>query len=132
MSTTEPTKPQVGVARDLQIEARSERGVAMSESHYRRIQDRIRRSAGSHSASIWLALALAFFGVATTVWITVFTVTLLPNAKGQMETTGWACIVLIAVCVAAHFTTFRERRSTADDICYEMDTYCQRTSREDT
>jgi hypothetical protein len=131
MSTTEPTKPQVGVARDLQIETRSERGVAMSESHYRRIQTRIRRSTGSHSASIWLALALAFVGVGATIWITVFTVTLLPNARGQMETAGWACVVLIVVCVAAHLTTYRDRRSTADDICHEMDTYCQRPSRDD-
>jgi hypothetical protein len=95
----------------------------MSAPQYERIQQKIRDSAESSNASIWLALALTFGGIAATLWVTVAATDMTADVKGKLEVGGWASIALLVVLVAVHLVKHAQHRTLVEDIIKEMDTY---------
>lgn len=116
------------VANKLRIESREEKAVALGESHYQRIQRKIRGSVGLTSASLWLAAAFTFLGAALGGWITVASIPVqntasVEAARGKVWVALAACVVLTIVCAIGHIGWYRNQRRAGDDICDEMDTY---------
>lgn len=103
--------------------AQSGPSIAMSAPQYERIQQKIRDSAESSNASIWLALALTFGGIAATLWVTVAATDMTADVKGKLEVGGWASIALLVVLVAVHLVKHAQHRTLVEDIIKEMDTY---------
>jgi len=116
--------------RKLSFEPRSEPGVGMSKNGYLRIQDRIKREVGGHHASLWLAVAFAFFGVATTLVVTMLSVKLDSAKETGFMVATVASGIVIALCIAMHIVGFSQRKEKAKDICAEMDTYCTKGGRD--
>lgn len=102
--------------------------VAMTDRHYKRVQDRVRKEIkGTHTASIWVALALAAFGVMATLIVTAaFAGITNATEKGKLETAAWAAGIVVAIFVVVHLVTRKEADVRAEDVIAEMDTYCYR------
>lgn len=118
------------VANKLKIESREEKGVALGESHYERIQRKIRESVGLTTASLWLAAGLTFLGAALGGLITLLSIpaedtAAVEAARGKVWVALAACVVLTLVCVIGHVGWYRNQRSVGEDICDEMDTYAR-------
>ena len=130
MSTANPTPPprfQAGT-QSVTVEQRP-LAVAMTDGHYKRVQQRVRKEIkGTHTASIWVALALAAFGVLAALVITA-AITEIPDAakKGELEVAAWAAGGFVLAFVLVHVLTYRDAEDRADDVIAEMDTYCYRT-----
>ncbi len=106
--------------------------VAMSEQHYERIQERIRREVrGTHTSSIWLALGLAVAGVGATLLVTISSATLSAAAKGKLEVAAWACLVVTLIFMVFHFVMWHDAKNRADDVISEMDTYNYRRAEDE-
>jgi H+/gluconate symporter-like permease len=102
--------------------------VAMTDRHYKRVQERVRKEIkGTHTASIWIALALAAFGVMTTLIVTAaFTEITSATEKGKLETSAWAAVIVVVIFVVVHLVTRKDGDVQANDVIAEMDTYCYR------
>jgi hypothetical protein len=125
---TDSAKPSIDIPHTLTVEQRKQRAATMPETQYERVQGRIRKETKvSHVSSVWVALAFAAFGVGTTILITVeSTDNLGAELRGKLEVAGWASLVVIGLCLLAHFMTRSGGASVGDDICDEMDTACGR------
>ena len=123
------TDTKVGHTLTLDTE-KSERGLAMSEQQYERIQSRIGDGVSKGSAtSIWLALAFAFIGFAASAVLAL--VTLDPSVvsatvRGRLQAGAVGAGVAAALCLLAHGSKWLKDRKNAHDICHEMDIYCHR------
>ena len=123
------TDTKVGHTLTLDTE-KSERGLAMSEQQYERIQSRISDevSKGS-STSIWLALAFAFVGLAASAVLALETLdpdVVSATVRGRLQAGAGGAGVAALLCLLAHCSKWMKDRRKAHDICHEMDIYCHR------
>jgi hypothetical protein len=85
--------------------------VAMTDEHYRRITERIRREIkGSLTISLWIAIALSAVTLGVSLVITVQSASLSEGVQGEMEVSYWACFGFAVFCCFVH-------RMTAKDGC---------------
>jgi hypothetical protein len=138
MTTTDPAGADLagvdsGVSHRLTFDKeQSDRGVAMSEPQYERIQNRIHHEVGRGSAtSIWLALAFAFVGFGTTLMLTLATLdpkVVSPTTKGRLQGLLIGAAAVAGLCLVMHLGKWMRDRRIGHDICHEMDIYCHRVA----
>jgi hypothetical protein len=116
---------QAAVPNTLMVTPREDPGVVISETHYKRIQKRIREGVGDATSSIWLALALAALGIGVTLVVTVISTDMDAETKGKTEVAAWASLALTVAFVVFHFAQRRTKKNLAEDICDDMDTHCR-------
>jgi hypothetical protein len=101
--------------------------VAMTDEHYKRVQQRIRREIrGSHTSSIWLAISLMVLGVFATLWIAVWSTNPGGAERGKLEVAAWGCLAVASLAGFVHYRVWKDARNRAQDVIDEMDTYCYR------
>jgi hypothetical protein len=112
---------------------KEEPGVAMSETQYERIQNRVRKEvAGGAASSIWLALAFAFasFGASAVLALeTLDKKVVSGKVEGRLQAGAVGAAVLVLLCLVMHVSKWRRDRVEGNDICHEMDVYCHRTTK---
>jgi hypothetical protein len=104
-------------------------GVGMTEDHYAWIKARTRDEIkGSHTSSIWLALALATLGIVATLAVTITSATLTAATKGELEVAAWAGLLVTALLIVVHIVMWKGSDKRAAALIKEMDLHCFRVA----
>jgi hypothetical protein len=108
--------------------ARPTKAYLIEEPGYLRLQGRIQKEMGRGDASIWLAVAFTFVGVALSTFVTWIVtpehVAGLPSdTRNSIAIVAVAATVITLICALAYFGARKRSKDAAIDICSEMDTY---------
>lgn len=96
--------------------------VALTDAHYERIKERIRREIkGTLTTSFWITLALTAAALGGSFVITVNSVRLGEATCGQFELAYWICFAFALFCVAMHLVYHRGADKRADDVIDELE-----------